>query len=159
MFSFQPTDRVFSEALYIFPFATHDALALLQSRIHEAWTRLLSSSMRTHLNYAASDCFDTFPFPEDMGALEDIGSQLDKARRSYMVSNQVGLTVTYNAMKDAEVHEPAIVELRRLSEALDRAVLSAYGWDDIVVPDYREPFPEEVLDRLFWLNLERFKKQ
>ena len=49
---------------------------------------------------------------------------------------------------------------------LDRAVLHAYGWDDIEVPPYTTPrtpaerlafeaFEDAVLDRLFALNAER----
>jgi hypothetical protein len=41
--SFQPTDRIFSDALYVFPLRIASAFAVLQSRIHEPWARLLSS--------------------------------------------------------------------------------------------------------------------
>jgi len=63
-FSFQPTDLVFSEALYVFPLDSYTAFTALQSRVHEPWTRQLSSSLEERLRYAASDCFDTFPFPK-----------------------------------------------------------------------------------------------
>src|ERR1039458_5406462 len=63
IFAFQPTDRVFSEAVCIFILEDNARFSVLQSRIHEPWARLLSSSMRNDLRYSASDCFDTFPFP------------------------------------------------------------------------------------------------
>ena len=52
-----------------------------------------------------------------------------------------------------------------MHEAIDRAVLDAYGWTDIEVPPYcpRTPaeraavlsFADEVIDRLYVLNAER----
>jgi hypothetical protein len=69
-------------------------------------------------------------------ALEDIGERLYTARAAYMVETQQGLTQTYNALKDARANDPRVVELRRLHEEMDRAVLAAYGWDDLEVPPY-----------------------
>ena len=58
--------------------------------------------------------------------------------------------------------------IRRLHEDLDRAVLAAYGWSEIVVPPYCPPrstdlvgqvavslFEDNIIDRLFALNAER----
>jgi hypothetical protein len=168
MFSFQPTNRVFSHKLYAFPFDTCDRFAILQSRIHELWARLLSSSMRNDLNYSASDCFETFPFPDPLPtSLEHAGAELYEARAAYMSERQRGLTETYNRMKDAGDRDREVVELRGLSEEVDRAVLAAYGWTDIEVPAFeageedpaRQRVEDEVLDRLFALNAERAEKE
>ncbi|MGH8543764.1 MAG: hypothetical protein ACREX3_09075, partial [Gammaproteobacteria bacterium] len=62
------------------------------------------------------------------------------------------------------------LELRRLHEDLDRAVLAAYGWDDIEIPPYTTPrtqaeregleaFEDEVIDRLFVLNDQRYQEE
>lgn len=171
MFSFQPADRIFSHKLYVFPFETHGRFALLQSRIHEPWARLLSSTLEERLNYSASDCFETFPFPPEAtlagkGGLEAIGKKLYDARAALMVHRDQGLTATYNQLRDAQVTDPEIEALRALHVAMDRAVLGAYGWQDIEVPAYtdpvtdaewkaREAFEDEVIDRLFALNAER----
>lgn len=169
-FSALPTTWVFSEALNVFPLPADSAFAVLQSRIHEAWARLLSSSLEDRLRYAASDCFETFPFPEPdpravLPALEDVGARLYDTRAAYMVETQQGLTQTYNRLKDPDCHDPEIVTLRRLHEEMDRAVLDAYGWTDLEVPPYcpttpaehqaLERFKDEVIDRLFVLNAER----
>jgi hypothetical protein len=53
-----------------------------------------------------------------------------------MVNTNQGLTKTYNALKDPENNDPRILELRRLHEAMDRAVLDDYGWTDLTVPPY-----------------------
>jgi len=43
-----------------------------------------------------------------------------------------GLTKTYNRFHDPACTLPGIVRLRRLHAGLDAAMLSAYGWSDIV---------------------------
>ncbi|MCA9526604.1 MAG: hypothetical protein KC549_09955, partial [Myxococcales bacterium] len=130
LFAWQPTDRIFSHKLYVFPVATWPWFTVLQSRIHAAWTWLLSSTMKTDLNYSASDCFDTFPFPPDMAdeALADAGEALYTARAAYLIAENQGLTATYNQLKDAAITTEPIQHLRALHDALDRAVIRAYGW-------------------------------
>lgn len=169
-FSFQPTDRIFAHTLYVFPLDAHSAFATLQSRIHEAWARLLSSSMKTDLRYAASDCFETFPFPTPdplhvLPELEEIGERLYEARARTMIDTNQGLTKTYNALKDPRCEDRRILHLRDLHVEMDRRVLDAYGFRDITVPRYcalsdedraaAKRFEDEVVDRLFVLNAQR----
>jgi hypothetical protein len=174
-FSFQPTDRIFSHKLYVFPFDHLTVFAILQSRVHMPWAWLLCSTMRdAGINYSASDCFETFPFPQPdprtvIPELEFAGQSLYDARANYMVDTDQGLTKTYNALKDPACTEPRILELRRLHEAMDRAVLDAYGWTDIAVPPYcaqtgsdeqaLQAFEDEVIDRLYVLNAERAREE
>ncbi len=177
-FSFQPTDRIFSEATYVFALDLDSSFAVLQSRIHERWARLLSSSLEDRLRYAASDCFDTFPFPNPdpkaaIPTLENIGKRLYDTRATFMIDTSQGLTKTYNALKDPSIHDPRIEELRQLHIEMDHAVLAAYAehtgdktWLDIEVPPYTDPqtpaekslhqtFEDEILDHLFALNEQR----
>ncbi|PRP99389.1 N-6 DNA Methylase [Enhygromyxa salina] len=173
-FSFQPNDRILSEAVCVFPLENYTAFAVLQSRTHEAWARLLSSSMKTDLRYAASDCFETFAFPREkpstiIPAVESSGKEFYQARAGFMLETNQGLTKTYNALKDPTNTTPAILELRRLTEAMDRAVLDAYGWTDIEPPPYcpltpaeraaHQAFEDEVIDRLYVLNAERAREE
>ncbi len=173
-FSFQPAGRIFSEALYVFPIDTFSAFAVLQSRIHETWVRLLSSSLEDRLRYAASDCFSNFPFPHidpksAIEVLEVVGSDLYKTRAMLMAQSNQGLTKTYNELNDPECDDERIVELRSLHETMDRAVLDAYGWTDIEVPPYCpqsleerakvEAFKDEVIDRLYVLNAKRAEEE
>jgi hypothetical protein len=165
------TDQVFSEQVVVFATDSMAAFAVLQSRVHEAWVRLLSSTMGEGLRYSATDCFETFPFPRvdpraAWPALDEVGRQLFDTRAAYMAAEGVGLTTTYNRMKDAEHEEPRIRELRALHEAMDRAVLRAYGevdlggeWDGVSVPPFtgggNEVFEDAVIGRLFALNAAR----
>jgi hypothetical protein len=167
MFSFQPTDRVFSHKLGVFAIADHARFGVLQSRVHEAWARLLSSTFGgAALNYSPTDCFETFPFPRDLDALESVGERLYTARAAYMVDTDQGLTKTYNALEDPRCDDPRILELRDRHLEMDRAVLSAYGWSRLEPPPYADPttaaeqaqrqgFEDQVLDRIFALNAER----
>jgi hypothetical protein len=168
MLSWQRSDLVLSEQVLVFPVNQDRWLTVLQSRVHEVWARLLSSSMRTDLRYTSSDCFETFPFPAELAftALDALGAQLDAERRAYMTANGVGLTTTYNRLKDETVMDAAVQSLRALHEAVDRVVLDAYGWSDVQVPPYRgataaqlEAFEDDVLDRLFDLSERRAREE
>jgi hypothetical protein len=172
-FSFQPTDRILNEKLFVFPFEGYGPFAVLQSRVHTTWAWLLSSTMKNDLNYSASECFETFPLPPVLetgqgagSALEDIGERLYLRRARYMAEARHGLTVTYNRLRDPACDEGAVVELRGLHEEMDRVVLDSYGWLDVSVPPVVRPstraerqaletFEDEIIDRLFALNAER----
>jgi hypothetical protein len=174
--SFQPADRVFSQKLIAIVLDEWSSFAVLQSGVHEAWSALFCGRMGAANTpvYSSSDCFETFPFPQPdprtvIPALEDVGQRLYDTRAAYMVETQQGLTQTYNKLKDPACHDAPIVELRRLHEEMDRAVLDAYGWTDIVVPPFcpatvveqkaLETFQDQVIDRLFVLNAERAEEE
>jgi hypothetical protein len=64
----------------------------------------------------------------------------------------------HDRLKDPRGDDPQIVELRELHREMDRTVLAANGWPDIVVPScttpetdaerrVRESFEDEVIDR------------
>ena len=64
-------------------------------------------------------------------ALEFVARKYYDYRTGLMERTNKGLTDTYNAFHDSECGDLAIVELRRLHDEMDRAVLEAYGWTDI----------------------------
>jgi hypothetical protein len=59
---------------------------------------------------------------------------LNDARAPTASTATEGLTDTYNDLKDPSVTDPAVVHLRELHLAVDRAVIEAYGWQDVPVP-------------------------
>jgi hypothetical protein len=103
--------------------------------------------MKDDLRYTPSDCFETFPFPAgvlehatddspttDNGpptVLEPAGREYYEFRAALMVRNNEGLTKTYNRFHDPHETSPDIRKLRELHAAMDRAVLEAYGWNDL----------------------------
>ncbi len=142
--------------------------------------------MKDDLRYTPSDCFQTFPFPEnltDRGAAEITGRGCYEFRAALMVEYNEGLTAIYNRFHDPDERSNAIGELRRLHDAMDRAVLDAYGWTDIHPTcefelewrddeaengrrrrkpwRYRwpEPVRDEVLARLLALNAQRANEE
>lgn len=180
-----PRSSVFAHSLIVFGLPANRGLPLLQSRPHELWTRFFASSLEDRLRYTPSDCFETFPFPEDFETNDDLeraGSAYYDFRAAIMVKTNLGLTKTYNRFHDRDNREPDVVRLRELHAAMDRAVLDAYGWHDIKTdcdffPDYTEEdedgneveksiryrWPDEVRDevlaRLLALNAERHAEE
>ena len=120
---------------------------MLQSQAHESWARQHSSSLKDDLGYRPTDCFETFPFPTalldsaatdpDYGtsrqSLETIGERYHQFRSELMVSNNEGLTSTYNRFHDPAETSSDLLKLRRLHEEMDQAVLAAYGWSDVPI--------------------------
>ena len=178
-------DVVFNEKTIVFPFAGYAPFTSLQSRVHETWVRFFSTTLKDDLQYTPSDCFETFPFPHDWTnhpALEAEGKHYYDFRAALMVKYNEGLTKTYNRFHDPYETEPEIAQLRELHAAMDRAVLNAYGWQDIPTDcefllDYpideaewgskkkpyryrwRDEVRDEVLARLLELNAQRAAKE
>jgi hypothetical protein len=133
-FAFLPANSVFSHKLMIFVFDDSPSFATMQSRIHESWVRLLTSTMKDDLNYSNTDCFENFPFPPDLNtnlSLHAAGKAYYEFRADLMVRNNEGLTKTYNRFHDPDERSPDILKLRELHAAMDRAVLDSYGWTDL----------------------------
>ncbi len=142
-FALLSTGQVFAESTVIFAVSPFPGLALLQSRPHEFWARFFGSSLEDRLRYTPSDCFETFPFPHDFennASLEAAGKEYYEFRADLMVRNGEGLTKTYNRFHDPNETSPEIQKLRALHDAMDRAVLDAYGWNDL------QPACEFLLD-------------
>ena len=153
-FAWQRTDVLFAHTLCVFAIDDDARFACVQSRIHEYWARLLSSSMKDDLRYTPSDCFETFPFPPawaDSPTLEAAGQTYYDFRAALMIRNNEGLTKTYNRFHDPDETDPDILQLRDLHAAMDRAVLDAYGWTDLhptseFLLDYEDPDDEDPDD-------------
>lgn len=184
-FAFLPSRMVFANTLAIVSFETYATLAILQSCVHELWARFFGSSLEDRLRYTPSDCFETFPFPEKWegcGSLEDVGQAYSEFRAELMVSNNQGLTATYNRFHDPSESDPEIGRLRELHAEMDRAVLDAYGWTDLhptceFILDYEQeddegsskkkpwryrwpdPVRDEILARLLALNAKRAEQE
>jgi hypothetical protein len=133
-FAFVQSDTIVAGPTNVFPLNTLSAFAALQSRCHEVWTRFFGSSLGDGLRYTPSDCFETFPFPLDWTtdpSLEAAGQTYYDFRAQLMVDHDEGLTKTYNRFHDPNETDPSILRLRELHTEMDRAVLHAYGWDDV----------------------------
>jgi hypothetical protein len=190
-FTFLPRHAIANEKIVIFKFDDEASLCLMQSRIHEVWARLFSATMKDDLQYALTDCLETFPFPERHRTNADMrraGKTYLRLRDEIMRTNDEGLTQTYNRFHGPHEKSPEIKRLRELHDAMDRAVLEAYGWHDLAqtarcefLLDYEEEdgeeagkkskkkepwrlrwpddFRDEVLARLLELNKQRAEQE
>jgi hypothetical protein len=172
MFAFVPNDWVFSHAVGVFAFDDYLHFSLLQSNLHEAWVLKNASSLESRIRYTPTDCFETFPFPqappeEVRTEAARVGEAYHEHRRQTMLTRQLGLTKTYNLFHKPECAAADIARLRELHAAMDRAILTCYGWSEIdpghgfhknergqtrytISPTARR----EILRRLLALNLE-----
>ena len=185
-FSFVEANVVVGAPHIVVAIESLSGFACLQCRAHECWARFFSSSLKDDLRYTPSDCFETFPFPKNWDSdpnLDEVGKTYYDFRADLMIGNDEGLTKTYNRFHDPHETSPDILRLRELHAAMDRAVLDAYGWTDILptcefLLDYEEEdadsnsrkkkpwryrwpdeIHDEVLARLLALNAERAEEE
>jgi hypothetical protein len=169
--TFTPTNQVISMMLIVLVFDEFNILALLQSSIHDEWTRFHSSTLETRRRYIPTDCFETFPFPTATSSLETIGDRYYTHRQNIMLTRQEGLTKTYNRFHNPEETSADIQQLRELHVEMDNIVGAAYRWQDLDLSHgfhetkqglrytISEPARREVLDRLLQLNHERYAEE
>ena len=100
--------------------------------------------------YNNSRCFDTFPFPglsdgSLKDRLRDLGERLDAHRKARQAAHpDLTLTGMYNVLdklrtgepltaKDKDIHDKGLVTLlKQMHDEIDRAVLEAYNWLDLL---------------------------
>jgi len=126
-----PTKIIFSTNLDVFTFDDFQSLAILQSTVHEVWSREYCATLETRLKYSSGNAFETFPFPPRVSILESIGEHYYIHRQAIMLRQQEGLTQTYNRFHNQQESNANIVELRRLHVEMDQAVAASYGWQDL----------------------------
>jgi hypothetical protein len=163
-FTISPSNAIYTDGTVIITDDSYKTFSVYHSTLHSEWAFKLSSALATTLRYAPSDCFETFPFPQNLiqeRQLETIGEAYHEHRRQLMLGMQLGLTKTYNLFhcnaitaqsindKDKQVVSlqkhlektantisfdeaiEGILKLRELHVQMDKAVLDAYGWNDI----------------------------
>lgn len=122
-FSAQPTDRVFSHALYVFTTDRWSDYAVVQNNLHEAWARKYSGALKRDLRYSPSDCFVNFPFPKGHEtALATIGKAYHEHRRQWMQRIWYGLTDLYNLFHDPLLRQVTEEELALEDKAFEKLV-------------------------------------
>jgi hypothetical protein len=130
-FVFVPSSYIFADQLVILTLPSSAHFAVVQSEIHNWWYRPLTSSLRTDVRYSPTDCFETFPFPENLQPLEDTGAKYHELRRHIMQNRREGLTKIYHRFHDKNEKSEDIAALRELHIGMDQAVATAYGWTDL----------------------------
>jgi hypothetical protein len=145
-FLWMPATHIFSEKTVVFPVESDAFAAILQSRVHDMWSRVLNTTFKDDLQYTPSECFDNFPLPERWeqdSTLAEAGRRYFEYRSALVNDTKTGLTDLFTSFHDPLNHSAPIETLRELHEIMDRAVLDAYGWRDIqanldFILDYEE---------------------
>ena len=175
-------------------------LAILSSRTHVSWALAAGGwlGMGNDPRYSKTRTFDPFPFP-DLDArqalkdrLRELGERLDSFRKARLAEHAfLTMTGLYNALErlreidnkvgpplteaERDVHQAGLISvLKDIHDDIDRAVLSAYGWEDLICVargNIGEPVPsdlkseaqqaaeEDLLARLVALNHVRAEEE
>jgi hypothetical protein len=175
------SDNFYMHSIVVFAESSSAFFSILQSSVHLSWAWANGSTLGSALRYGTSTVFRTFPLPRgwrENHQLIALGTSYHDLRESLLGSLEVGTTELYNRFHDPNERSEGIALLRRLHVQVDRAVLDAYGWNDIPVNSdfrldnevdaeddvnkkkpYRYRWPDdvqdEVLARLLELNAER----
>jgi very-short-patch-repair endonuclease len=126
-------------------------IAILSSSIHLFWALSTGGwlGIGNDPRYQKSRCFDPFPFPdptpEQKQKIRELGDRLDSHRKQVQATYpEITITGMYNLLEklrsdqpftdaDREYNNKALVStLKQIHDALDVAVLEAYGWGDLV---------------------------
>ena len=188
-FVFVDPSKLFTHSVKVFDDDRASLFCVLQSRIHELWAAGASSNLGQSVRYSTSTSFDTFPLPArlDLPALVQAGEAYTAHRAACLQVRGIGPTQLYGLFHDAQEDASDLVQLRAMHDAMDRAVIEAFGWTDLdPTPSFQaleireqEPgtpprgrrrsaatrydWPDEVcsvvLARLLELNAQRAKEQ
>ncbi|MEL7170053.1 MAG: type IIL restriction-modification enzyme MmeI, partial [Bacteroidota bacterium] len=145
-------------------------LGVLSSAVHVEWSLASGGTLEDRPRYNKTKTFEPFPFPtatdEQTKEIRHLGEAINAHRKRQQAAHpDLGLTDLYNAVealragralskKEQTAADHGLAHtLLDLHCQLDRAVLAAYGWDDL---DAEAPsFRAAVLDRLVALNAAR----
>jgi hypothetical protein len=123
------SNSVFSSALAVWPNSDLAFFAILSSWMHRSWGEWWGSGMQERYRYSLSDCYETFPLPERTSELEKFGREIDELQRSIALDRSIGLTKIYGLINKGNSSDADILKLKNLHEGLDRAAVSAYGFN------------------------------
>ena len=180
-FTLVPNTYMYANTLCVVASESYSLFSCLSSDIHTIWAWEHGSRMKQDLRYTHGDIFETFPFPA--GVLDDqdqlllqLGERFFSLRSHYMVEENKGMTKLYNDLHDPAITNQTIRQLRELQTKINKAVINAYGFDEIdlehgfhevaYLPEGKntrftisESVREQLLYRLAMLNKERYEQE
>lgn len=133
-----PNDKVMC-----FTFEDDYSFGIIQSSHHWSWFREKCTTLAETPNYNSASIWDTFPWPQQPAIVQietvaKAAKALRDERNRVMQENHWSLRDLYRV-----VEKPGKNSIRDLQTALDRAVNSAYGFDE----------NKDILEQLLALNL------
>ncbi|MFG1691208.1 DNA methyltransferase [Gemmatimonadota bacterium] len=132
-----------NDALMVFPFEDDYSFGILQSAVHWAWFTAKCSTLKGDWRYTSNTVFATFPWPQSPSTkgIESVAGasrKLRSLRSTLMRQHGLSLREMYKTLEGPGKHP-----LRAARDALDRAVMGAYGMKQT----------DEPLEFLLELNL------
>ena len=132
--AFVKNDKVYSDQVVVFITDNFSVFAALQSSIHAEWAWSLCNRLgQTTIRYAPSKAVATFPTAAGYETLAEVGEKYHEIRLSLERDRNLSLTKLYNAFHDKDEQGGNIAALRELHGEIDRKLIAAYGWNDIVL--------------------------
>jgi hypothetical protein len=166
-----PNGQVFSDQLVVFATQDYGVFTVLESVFHNVWAwEICTGKYGNGIRYAPSKAVATFPFPNDLVLLGDVGREYLNLRSGFCKEHKLSLNDYYDIYHSPE-EIGSIGILRSKKESIDFVVLHAYGWDDLdLVHGFHETkqgirftisedVRREVLQRLLKLNHERYEEE
>lgn len=175
--AFVENGQIFSDQLVVFITRSYGVFAALQSNVHSAWAWQCCTKMgQSTLRYAPSKAVATFPAPNNIHEMEDIGEDYHKYRKEYSQSENISLTQIYNNLHDRSAVTDRLNNLREKQIIVDKLTMKGFGWEDIelghgfhkvpYLPEndrvrftISEPARIEILRRLAELNRQRYQEE
>ncbi|MBR1420700.1 MAG: SAM-dependent DNA methyltransferase [Selenomonadaceae bacterium] len=105
--------------VFIIPNGSLELLGILTSKVHIAWTRVVSGYLGTSFRYSAQVVYNNFPFPKKIGSNVTFAAQKILDARSNHPNSSLADLYDPNSMP---------TDLRKAHDENDRAVLDAYGF-------------------------------
>lgn len=153
VFAWQPPEVCPNNKTVVIASPDDAVMGVLLSRPFSAWIVRWGGTLKGDLHFTSTTVFETFPFPTLTGTAGDeiraAAVAVIELRSALCLADRdapIGLTTLYN-----RVDEGAHRDLFALHEALDKAVLRAYGWP-LRLARREDAAEDELLDLLHSLN-------
>ena len=165
-FTISPSNAIYTDGSVVITDDNLKTFSIYHSSFHSEWAFKLSSALATTLRYAPSDCFETFPLPQNLSQpqeheLETSGEAYHEHRKQLMLGMQLGLTKTYNLFHCNAIKAQAVNEkdkqVASLQKHLDKTV-NAISFDEVIqgilkLRELHVQMDEAVLDAYGWNDI------
>jgi hypothetical protein len=170
-FAFIDADTVFDQTTVVVASESFEDFAILSSSIHFLWAIEKGANLGGTPRYNPSRCFETFPFPKQSKAMDQLGEKYHLLRTALQSKFKEGLTSIYNRFHSMDEASDEINQFRSLHIELDLAIAAAYGWGDLNLGHgfhetkqgirftISDEARREVLQRLLKLNHARYEEE
>ena len=158
LFVWTEPDVLPNESVVIFARDDDYFIGVLQSRVHEVWSRALGTQVRDResgFRYTHTTCFETFPLPQpttdQRDAIADVAKTMMWHRKNMLTPLENTPEHMIREMTLTNIYNRNDRWLQRDHEKLNQAVFNAYNWTE----NPEDLNDDTILERLLELNLSR----